>query len=451
MSAQRVGDDPDGFGEVRRAGRVEHDAAGPGQLDRRCQQLALQFHQSGHVTRGAPPAGFRPAPQRTKAGARRIDEHSIEPRVEVWIAAVDPQHLDIETARALFDQIRAVRRGLDSGHAGAGRRAERGQQRGLAARTRAQVQPSAAVVPVEFGEDERAGDKLAALVLDLSLPVAQRVQPAGITAAGKVHRVGGIPPDGAVHRGGELVGRHAARARGQLHRWARVVACQQCVELAGVAAQRVRERLRDPARVGMHESSVPDRVDSGVRRQLGYPRLLVARCDGAQHGVDETGSRRIEFDPGLLDRGRDGRMAVDARAKKLVCTEPQQVEQHGVDLLDWPVGGRRDDRIEKPTGAACPVCELGRECRVPAGDAALVEQRGQREVGVGIAFGYRPQHVERRAAGGVERVASRRGLVGPARRPTSRVGGHDARADSPRRAPRAQSAAAIDLLPGGWT
>ena len=41
----------------------------------------------------------------------------------------------------------------------------------------------------------------------------------------------------------------------------------------------------------MHESGVPDRIAVGGRGQLLDPGLFVAARDGAQHAVDETGSR----------------------------------------------------------------------------------------------------------------------------------------------------------------
>ena len=77
-------------------------------------------------------------------------------------------------------------------------------------------------------------------------------------------------------------------------------------------------------------------------------------------------------------------------------------------------GGRSaalgDDRVEQSAGAARAVGQFGGEGGVAAGDSALAQQCGQREVGVGVALGHRAQHVERRAAGRVERL--RRGRCG---------------------------------------
>ena len=87
----------------------------------------------------------------------------------------------------------------------------------------------------------------------------------------------------------------------------------------------------------------------------------------------------------------------------MVGAQPQQVEQHRVDLVDRAARGGRDDGVQHATGAAGAVGEFGGEGGVASGDAALGEQGGQHQVGVGVAFGDRAQHVEGGAAGGVQR------------------------------------------------
>ena len=82
-----------------------------------------------------------------------------------------------------------------------------------------------------------------------------------------------------------------------------VVGGQQRVEFSGSRAERIGERLADPPRVGVHERHVADGV--GVRRwcELVDPGLRFPPRDGAQHAVDESGTRRIEFDSRLLNGG----------------------------------------------------------------------------------------------------------------------------------------------------
>ena len=118
-----------------------------------------------------------------------------------------------------------------------------------------------------------------------------------------------------------------------------VVGGQQRIQLARLGAERVGERLGDPARMGVHERDVTDGVGVGGRGELVDPGLLVARGDGAQHAVDETRSRRIEFDSGLLDGGGHRGVRVDTRAEQLVGPEPQQIEQHRIDAVRRAPGG----------------------------------------------------------------------------------------------------------------
>ena len=224
-----------------------------------------------------------------------------------------------------------------------------------------------------------------------------------------------------------------------MHRRAFVVAGQQCVKLPGIRAERVGEGLRDPPRMGMHQGGVTDRVAVDGRGELLDPGLFVAPGDGTQHAVDETCSCRIEFDARLLHGSGHRGVLFDPRAQQLVGAQPQQIQQHRVDVLGRPTRGRADDRVEQAAGAAGAVGQLGGERRVAAGDSAFAQERGQSEVGIGVSLRDRTQHVERRLAGGVKRFA-----------PLASRLGHFARTASSRRAPRAQSAAFIGFLPGGW-
>ena len=113
------------------------------------------------------------------------------------IAAVDPQHPDLEAAGVLLDEFGPPRIGLDGGDTGAGLEAEGGQQRGLAARPGTQIQP-AALVAVDRRQRQRLGHQLAALVLHQRLAVAHRREPARVTA-GQINAVGRIAGGRAAH------------------------------------------------------------------------------------------------------------------------------------------------------------------------------------------------------------------------------------------------------------
>ena len=114
MAAQRVGHHADRLGQMRRAGRVQHHAAGPGQLDRRGQQFALQPRQRGHVRGLTAPPRLGPSAQRTEPGARRIDQHAVEARLDAGVAAVDAQHVDGQPAGVLPRRIRLAARSARS-------------------------------------------------------------------------------------------------------------------------------------------------------------------------------------------------------------------------------------------------------------------------------------------------------------------------------------------------
>ncbi len=148
-------------------------------------------------------------------------------------------------------------------------RADRRQQRGLAAGPRAQVQPATAVV-VERRQRQRPGHQLAALVLDQRRAVADGVQLTRVTA-GQVDRVRRVATDRPVHGLGEITRRQHPGPGGQMHQRPLVVGGQQRIQLACVGAERVGERLADPARMGVHERDVTDGVGVGGRGEFVDP------------------------------------------------------------------------------------------------------------------------------------------------------------------------------------
>ena len=116
---------------------------------------------------------------------------------------------------------------------------QRGQQRGLATRAGAQVQPSAGIVG-DRRQSECASDQLAAFVLDQRLAVAHRRYLRGV-AGGQVHRVRRVSAHAAVDGRGQILGGQDAGPGRQVHLGALIVGSQRRIEFAGGGAQRVDE------------------------------------------------------------------------------------------------------------------------------------------------------------------------------------------------------------------
>ena len=186
-------------------------------------------------------------------------------------------------------------------------------------------------------------------------------------------------------------------------------------------------------------------------------------------------------------------------AEELVRTQAECVQDRWVEAGQWAVGDGGDHRVVPSAQAQGAVGELGGESSVPAGDLPFAQQRWEHEVGVGVTVGDGAERVPRGTArwvgaasplpgrltttGGVRALATSTGLpvamgtaaagapatgtrvatgasatARPAARWTAARGVHRAARATPsnvepcsRRAPRAQSAAAIHPFPGGET
>ena len=136
-----------------------------------------------------------------------------------------------------------------------------------------------------------------------------------------------------MYRTGQLLGGQHTRSGGQVHLGPLVIAGERGVEFPGRSTEGVDEGLCDPARMGMHERGVADRIGRPVGRQFVDPGLLVAGADSAQYAIDETRTHRVEFNARLLNGGRYGGMCVDAGAQQLIGPQAQQVEQDRIDCL----------------------------------------------------------------------------------------------------------------------
>ncbi len=86
-------------------------------------------------------------------------------------------------------------------------------------------------------------------------------------------------------------------------------------------------------------------------------------------------------------------------------TESQGVADTGVGRARGQVV---DDRVVGPEAAQRPTDQLGGERGVAPGDAALTEQRGEGEVGVGVLLAHADEHVVGGQPGGVDPAHARK-------------------------------------------
>ena len=132
-------------------------------------------------------------------------------------------------------------------------------------------------------------------------------------------------------------------------------------------------------------------------------------------------------------------MRADPRPQQLVCTQPQHIEDHPVDLLDRPFRHVGDDLVEQPHRTAGAVGQFGGQGSVAAGDLAVPQHLRQYQVGVGVALTHSGQHLHGSLPGRIYRGVF---LI---------VNGavHVSACPSVSLAPRAQSGPAIAFLPCG--
>ena len=190
-------------------------------------------------------------------------------------------------------------------------------------------------------------------------------------------------------------------------------------------AERVAERVDDPARIAVPHRQVSGRVPRPVRRDDLDPGVQVAGGHPAQDGVDEAGRAGAADVLGQVDRGRHGGVAADPGGQQLVRAEPEHVAHRRVEFV--PVAACGQDGVVGAAAAQRAVGQLGGEGRVAAGQAALGEQGGKQQVGVGVAVRDRAQDVVGGAPGRIGAWAARprpsRGRLASARLPGPRLAG----------------------------
>ncbi len=209
----------------------------------------------------------------------------------------------------------------------------------------------------------------------------------------------------------------AGRAEGEDHLGAGVSRGEGILGLGGgVRAERVAERVDDPARIAVPDGQVTGRVPGPVRGDDLDPAVQVAGGHPAQDRVDEAGRPRAADVLGQVDGGRHGGVVTDPGGQQLVCAEPEHVAHRRVDLVPVAAGGQ--DGVIGAAAAQRAVGQFGGEGGVPAGDAALGEQGREQQVGVGVAVRDRAQDV---IGGAPRRVGARPGGPGTVRGPAGMV------------------------------
>ncbi len=277
----------------------------------------------------------------------------------------------------------------------------------------AQVEPPL-VTTVHRGVGERERDDLRTLVLDAGASLGDR-RDGGRVATGQGHGV--RRPAGAGAAGGlELLdGRHAG-AGDQRDPRRGVVGLQQRVELLVAAdgrGQRLPQRRDDPAGVGPGDGEVGVRVVLPVGGDLVDPPGEVAPADRAQDGVDQAGRSPADGGADEVDAGRDRSVVGDPHGEQLVRPQPQHVAHLRLEPRLGEAGV--DHGVVQPVHPDRPGRQLGGQRGVATGEPVLAQDLRQHEVGVGVVGAHGREHVERRAAGLVDRAAAVSHRGAPAR------------------------------------
>ena len=246
-----VGDHGLSLGQVRRAGHVEHEPTGTHHLEGAGQQPTLQGRQLGEVTGRPAPPRLRPPAQGTQTRAGRIEQHPVVAGADVVGRGVGHQHLVPATdgPQRCRTRSRAVGVQLDGGQGAAPLCRLTGEQRRLAARPGAHVQP-ARVGTVECRVSQHQRHHLAALVLDAGRAGGHLGDRAGLTASTRTASRDSWPGRAATPCSASLsISSARSVVRGdQRHRTCRVVRQQLGGGVGpGALGLRGRQRIVDPA------------------------------------------------------------------------------------------------------------------------------------------------------------------------------------------------------------
>ena len=406
-------DDAAGLGQVRRAGDVGDQPAGPDGVERRVRAARAAARPAPATSSGC--RRQRASGRRRSApepGARRVDEHPVERRRP-------PGRRPARRRRRPSAVVRR-RRGAPArpGAARSRRPAARAPRPPASAPSSAALPPGPAHRSSQRWSGPSSGAAASASATSWLPSSCTPARPSRTAASAP-----GSPPGSTAAYGDQRPGLGAGRDE-LGHAWpgpgrATRVTCGGALSAASSAAvslqraaEGVAQRRDDPARVRVHDREVADRVGVVRRRDLGQPAVEVLPADLAQHRVDEAAAALAGDRPGQLDGGADRGVRRHPHREQLVGAEPQQVEHRRVDLVQRPVDAGGQHRVVRPAAAQRAVGRARWRTRRRG-------RRGRARAAAPAASGWRRRPARRPRAAGRTRpgaAASGRGLP-PARRP----------------------------------
>ena len=144
--------------------------------------------------------------------------------------------------------------------------------------------------------------------------------------------------------------------------------------------------------------------------KISKPLVPSVRGNPAQHGIGESGDPLPNCQRRKIDRCGDGCLSRDPHRQDLVRPESQQIDDSRLEVVQLPPGRCGDDHVVSALPAAGAGEQLGRECRVASGQAALTKQRRHDQIGVSPVGVHLAQGVECGPPCSIRTARSGRGL-----------------------------------------
>ena len=304
---------------------------GPDQVERRGDQPPLQQHQAEQVVGAPPPARLGTAAQRAQAGARRVDQHPVEPARAVTAARCRrrPRRRARRRRRASARRDQAGRGAPGARRRPARRRARRPARRAARpcrrGRRRGRARPRPSPRRGAAASDER--DQLRALVLDAGAALGDRRDLARVAArqhhaVGRVRRrLAGQLGAGRTARAGRPASPGAARCR------------PRAASNSSAGPTAAAQLVDDPARVAVGDRGVlVGGLASGPARPARSTRRGPAADTLRSTALAKPPAPELHLGADQVDGRADRGVRRHPHREQLVGAEPQRVEHLGLDL-----------------------------------------------------------------------------------------------------------------------